>query len=153
MSSFILDLLQWLVEGVSIQVVCFFIMSWSQELGLKAAVREPQDEYIMLQTATVYKDGEGFKPKEYYFKIQDIIGNNKKRHTFAKCKIDLAKYCSCKSNETQDVTIPIRCLFLPHHTAILLAFSDFGQSAEGGPEFWRTQEAEAAVISERSLSE
>jgi hypothetical protein len=63
----------------------------------------------MLQTATMYKENEAIMSKEYYFKVQSISGgSNKKRSTFAKTKIDLAKYCNCDSNEAREVYIPLR---------------------------------------------
>lgn len=62
-----------------------------------------------MQTATMYKENDTILGKEYFFKVQSVSGgHNKKRNTFAKTKIDLAKYCSCESSDAREVYIPLR---------------------------------------------
>jgi hypothetical protein len=50
------------------------------------------------QTATLYREGHGFQPKVYTFRLQQARaapqGGGDKQHTIAKAKIDLAPYCS-----------------------------------------------------------
>ena len=63
----------------------------------------------VMQTATMYKENDSILGKEYFFKVQSVSGGpSKKRSTFAKTKIDLAKYCSCESNDPREVYIPLR---------------------------------------------
>lgn len=48
--------------------------------------------FCVLQTATFYKDGNHFVPKEFSFKIQSVNGDGiKDRKTIGKCK---ASQCS-----------------------------------------------------------
>ena len=64
---------------------------------------------LLMQTATMYKESDSILSKEYFFKVQSVTGGSqKKRSTFAKTKIDLAKYCSCESNDAREVYIPLR---------------------------------------------
>lgn len=62
----------------------------------------------MLQTATMYKEHDTILTKEYHFKVQSVAPGSEKRTTFAKTKIDLAKYCSCDTNEPREVFIPLQ---------------------------------------------
>lgn len=50
-------------------------------------------------------------PKESIFKVQTISGKHgEKRNTFAKCKIDLAQFCSCEATGSKEVVLPLRCV-------------------------------------------
>ena len=56
----------------------------------------------------MYKEDDVFVSKEYLFKVQSITPGSEKRNTFAKTKIDLAKFCSCDTSEAREVFIPLK---------------------------------------------
>jgi hypothetical protein len=65
----------------------------------------------VLQTSTMYRDGNDFAQKEYSFKLQGVKGEGKdeKPTTFAKTQIDLAAYCSCETSGTRELIVELRC--------------------------------------------
>eukprot|EP00884_Botryococcus_braunii_P001061 jgi/Botrbrau1/10956/Bobra.0383s0011.1 len=64
---------------------------------------------VLKQTATFYKDGNTFLPKESTFKVQTVRGKHgEKRDTFAKCKVDLAQFCSCEATGSKELVLPLR---------------------------------------------
>lgn len=53
-------------------------------------------------------------PKESVFKVQTISGKHgEKRKTFAKCKIDVAQFCSCEATGSKEVVLPLRYVQKP----------------------------------------
>ena len=56
------------------------------------------------------KDGHRFLPKEYSLKLQ-AVGQGKggeQRQTIAKCRLDVARYCSCDQVFAQEVTLELK---------------------------------------------
>eukprot|EP00891_Asterochloris_glomerata_P007174 jgi/Astpho2/7174/fgenesh1_pg.00113_%23_17_t len=62
------------------------------------------------QSTSMVKDGHRFLPKEYSLKLQ-AVGQGKggeQRQTIAKCRLDLARYCSCDQVFAQEVTLELK---------------------------------------------
>ena len=66
--------------------------------------------YAAPQSTSMVKDGHRFLPKEYSLKLQ-AVGQGKggeHRQTIAKCRLDLARYCSCDQVFAQEVTLELK---------------------------------------------
>ena len=62
-----------------------------------------------LQVSTLYKDGNHFASKEYFFKVQAVDREHShKPVTVGKVKVNLAQYCNCGLADSQDLHLSMK---------------------------------------------
>ena len=71
-------------------------------------LRALKGSLCLLQTATVYQENGRLMGKDYLFKVQAVEPGTSKRSTFAKCKIDMAQFCSLDGHDVREIDVKLK---------------------------------------------